>query len=1460
MIIAITTLTLLINSVRVQNFLIQIASSSLSDKLKTEVSVGHVSLFPLNSIIINDLLLKDQQKDTLAFIKQAKLSFEFRELINHKLVFRDLTIKQLNGSVHQYSNNKSNLDFLIEALKSDSSSNKSPYIIAIDDIKILDSRLIYQKDKSDSTGILESRITKISDLDLQLKVKQFSKDSFEISLFKFHLLEANGFEIRNMNFESIFSANTFRIKDFELQLPQTVLNLEKFDLKADPEFGFSKPENIKVAAQFSAKRFTPSDLKMLIPELAHFDEGLSFSGKIDGKISNFKIREFNLNYGAKTKLIAELDLDGLPLINETFIFGDVKTLQTSYTDLQDLISQLQGKPYRLPEAVKQMRNFRYQGKITGFFSNLVAFGNLNTDVGSISTDLLLLAEDNFKTYSFKGTVKSNNIALGKVLNNKNLGDIAFNISSTGTNKSGKFRGDIKGNVKQLKFAGYEYQDISLDGKFSEKDFDGQVVLKDQNIDAEFAGKVDFSKPSNPLFNFGLKVQNLHLYELNLIKSYPNSNLSFELSTDLEGKNLDNIDGVLKISDLHFENNNKTLNAGDVLFISDSDPDNTHFSIQSDYLNGVISGNFKYSNLKDLFTDIAGKFFPSLSNNSNEQVKGDMNIDLKLENTEEISDILELGSTLSGRSTITGNINNNKGNYKLLLKVPELLSGNSKYENFNLSLENKKSILNLSARMQRTNIRKNTLVNWYTINTASGDSISTQLGWQNTSNITVAGEIQTVTKFNKLANRKLKVNLNLLPTQVIMSDSLWDIRSAQFEWIPDSSLVIKNFRFENSQQFISINGTASKSNKDNVHVAMKDLNLEYIMSMLNLRAITIGGSITGDLNLISLLKEPIIISDLDVKNVTLNKALLGDAILASSWNKDTKHVDIKGNFTKNNGKDQVSDVSGFFGPKSDSLHLVFNTRDLNMAFLNRYFEGVVSDFKGSAKGRIELSGPIKKLLFKADAFVSNGGFKMDMLQTRYSFNDSIHLTPYQIKLDKIRLIDEDGNPALANGYVNHNGSFQDMKYDVNIRGDNIMAMNTNAFHDDFFYGKAYIGGNVHIFGDDEECNIVAEGVTRPKTKCYMSMGTASTVSDNNFVRFVPRNYVYLNDNQLQDKRSGNEKVESNFNVKTDIRIEISPEAEMEIIVDPRAGDVITGRGRGDIRIQFDSFSDVNMYGTVNIDYGYYLFTLQTVIRKEFKIDEGSSISWSGNPFLAQVNINGYYPLTASLSDLMDPEELAQVTTRSSIPVNCLLHLTDELMSPTIKFDIDLPSSDESVKQRVKNIINTEEMMNRQILYLLLLNKFYTPDYLRSSPLLGVNEGISFATATVSSQINSWIQHALNSNIFSFGVDWQKSELVNDEVKANFLIQPNNRLVINGNIGYRNDNVTTSTNKFIGDFDVEYKLLETGQVRLNAYNHTIDRAQLREAKTTQGVGIMYREDFESFGEMLKYYWDILTFKKK
>ena len=199
-----------------------------------------------------------------------------------------------------------------------------------------------------------------------------------------------------------------------------------------------------------------------------------------------------------------------------------------------------------------------------------------------------------------------------------------------------------------------------------------------------------------------------------------------------------------------------------------------------------------------------------------------------------------------------------------------------------------------------------------------------------------------------------------------------------------------------------------------------------------------------------------------------------------------------------------------------------------------------------------------------------------------------------------------------------------------------------------------------------------------------------------------------------------------------------------------------------------------------------------------------------------------------------------------------------MTPTIKFEIDLPTADESMKQKVRSVINTEEMMNRQIAYLLAFNSFFNP-----AQVTNANQGTisSFVTSTLSAHLNNFIQKTLKSDILSFGLDYQQTDITDKQYSAQVMLQPNERIILNSNVGYREDNYTQNPeDRYMWDVDFEYLLTDNGKLRFKAYSHTIDRAQLKEAKTTQGMGFVYKEDFQSVAEMFSYYWKVFSEKIK
>jgi len=1454
---------ILLQTSSIQKVLSDAITSELSKKLHTKVTVGKIEYRFFNDVAIHDLYVEDQQRDTLLFVKEANSHFKFWKFFHGKIIFNTIELNQLYGNLIIDKTGHSNIQFIIDSLATPQKNDTSKIQYKIGRFQLKNSRFTFTNLKELQAvpkGVFNPNKLNVRDINIDLSLNIPKKDSFNVQLNRFSAKEATGLTISDFRTEILASKKGLKVPKLNLNLPESKINLENIQLKYDSLSDLLHfATKVRWNAPIKSSSIAFSDLKAFVPEFKNLKGSVIFKGLITGRVKGMHFQKMEIKYGDTFQLNADLDVNGFPDLREAFIYGQIVDLHFQKSDLQDFISDLTRKPFLLPDELNQLGVVHYKGNITGFLNNLVLYGNVLTNIGDITTDVSLKFENELKDLIYSGEVKSDNLQLGKLLANKQLGKASFNLTTEGSKKGNlPLQGTIEAEIPEFHFNGYLYHDIKFDGEYDGKGFDGTADVKDENIDAHFGGKIDMTQQL-PVFNFDLAIQDANLNALKITTKYPDSELSFKAKTNIIGNSLENVNGTLDFDNIRFTNLNKTLNIKKIKITSRIDPDKTNLSISSDFLNGSLNGKFKYNTLAQTINKIVLNYLPSiatLEKTAAEYEPNHINIDFKISNTKEISEIFVLPYTLEGSSTLKGYIDEKNNKIDISGNIPILKSNKQQIENVTLVIENPKQQLIITSHAQIET--KDETLYLFLKAIAAQDTLGVNLGWQNTQQVTNGGDISAVARF-KSENGNFTAQLNIHPTQIIVADSTWNIHPCRIDLNSDSSIHIQNFSFESRKQFIHINGTASRSRNDSISVVMNQLDLDFIMGLLKLKGISLGGIATGKATFLSILDQPVFDANIKVKNFNINHKVIGDANIFSTWDKDKEQILAKGFFIGDKN-DTIVKAYGVYTPKTDTIDIMYDARRFSIEFLSTYFESVAKDFKGYAKGKIRMYGPLKHgVSFEGNGFVSGGQATIKTLQTTYFIDDSVHLTKRTIELRNIKVYDQERNPGNLNAILNHNGFFQHMKYDVNIGGQNVLAMNTHAEDNDYFFGKAYANGTVHIFGDEKEVNINVNAISQPNTKCYIQMGGASKASDNSFVNFINKRIYSKKDLALHTKSPGND-----TNVKVNLLLEVNSNADMELIVDPKGGDVITGKGTGNLRVEFDTFSDVKMYGTYAINNGYYLFTLQNLIRKEFKIDQGSTLSWTGNPKNAQGNLRALYPLTASLSDLKD-ESLTNQATRSSVPVNCVLKLTDNIMKPTVKFDIDLPQSDEGVKQRVRNIINTDEMMNRQILYLLVFSKFYTPDYMGQTATannIGSSEGISLLASTLSAQVNNWASQLFKSNSFQFGVDFRTNDIQSSDIKAQVLYQPNSRLLINGNFGYRTDNITTNASRFINDVDIQYLLTESGKLRFKAYNHTIDRNQQLISKTTQteGLGFVYKEDFNSVGELLRHYWNLVFGKKQ
>ena len=432
----------------------------------------------------------------------------------------------------------------------------------------------------------------------------------------------------------------------------------------------------------------------------------------------------------------------------------------------------------------------------------------------------------------------------------------------------------------------------------------------------------------------------------------------------------------------------------------------------------------------------------------------------------------------------------------------------------------------------------------------------------------------------------------------------------------------------------------------------------------------------------------------------------------------------------------------------------------------------------------------------------------------------------------------------------------MSYNFRFDVRDMLLMNTQESLDFPFYGTVYGTGNASIAGSVMEgVNInVAMTTGSGSTFTYIKDNVTSAIS-NQFIRFVDKTPRRVTEDsvllstyeRVRQRIEAEEERKSDTDIRLNLIVEATPDATMRIIMDPAAGDYISANGSGSLRTEFYNKGNVRLFGNYRINQGIYKFSLQEVIRKDFLIQDGSTITFNGEPLDAMLDIAATYTVnSASLNDLI-PDVGRFIEGQTNVKVNCVMNLTGQLTSPAIKLDLELPNERDEVEALVRNYIPSEEQMSMQILYLLGIGKFYPSETFGT----GQNSDMmsSVLSSTLSGQLNNALSQIIDNNNWNVGTNFSTGERGWTDMEFEGMLSGrllNNRLLLNGNFGYR-DNPMANTN-FVGDFEAEWLVTRSGEIRLKAYNETNDRYYTRTNLTTQGIGIIFQKDFEKWSELM------------
>ena len=1455
----------LLNIPAIQRKATLIAERELSEYLDTQIKIGNIDLGLLNRIIIQNLYVNDQDGKEMLKVARFSAKINLTSLFKGKISINSVQLFGFNAHLNKETpESKPNFQFIIDAFSSDK-ENKKPFNInlRINSLLIRRGMIYYDLLSAPKTpSKFNASHIGIENLSATLSLKAFTKDSLNATIKRLAFNEQSGLNLKRMKSKIVANKKYILLTDFYFSLPMSEFAIDSIEIKNNEMLDFNKiDDNTHYKGEFNASVML-SDISPLLPALKDFKENININLKADGKGQKLRVHTIdiynnnsNINLSANGNIL--LDPNN---IKNTHIEGKISKSNINNKGIITLYQNLTGST-ETPKILNNIEYLKFTGNVSGNSNKLNTHGAITCEAGSIISNITMHKDTTTHKRSFSGHVSTESFNLGELTEKKEgWGNTIFDLEFNGFKYSNKQAASyIKGLIAEFEYKGYRYDNIVLDGQYQTGGFSGKMGMNDKNGKIELSGKFDVQQRI-PVFNLEVDISNLKPYELKLTEKHKGTSISMKMKANFKGNNIDDLQGSLLIDSLNVNAENDKMDYFmDRLSIKATKEDNNNsITILSNFLNGYIKGDYSYKGMFASFNNMIAHYMPTLATYKKKKTKQRNNFKffIQLQNSELLNKLAGIPLDIKMPSTLKGYFSDEQSKIYVNGDFPKLIYNDKLYESGVAIIENKADQLNIQLRGS-TLMSKGAMLNVSAKVEVRKDTVTSSVFWGNNTNVTYSGKVNTQTTFSKGEHNDLITQIDIKPGNVILSDSIWNIHPSTIS-IAKDSINIENFIFEHKDQHIKADGKIGRMKGDACIVNLKNINMQYIMDMIQFHAVEFAGLASGTVHLNHVLKDPDINGRLDVKEFKLNNALLGRADIAAQYNNEKGDIVLNAKINENSSL--FTNVKGLVSISRKGLDLDIDAGGTNLAFLEPFIDNIFSDIKGRVYGNIRLFGPFKQLDLKGNA-KAQAELTVDVLDNRFKLQtDNVLIDEGLFQFNNVNMEDMAGNKGLANGELTHN-KFKNIAYKFKFDTENMLVYNRKTETPEFpFYGQFYTTGNIILKGGNNTLNVDGTLTVGNKTLFTYVLDTASEAADNQFITFVDKTpkrihetietdlYHYLNKPKTEDED------DTPLDVYINFQIEPTEQASMKIIMDQAAGDNITAKGTGNLRMNFYNKGNFEMFGNYNIAEGIYKMSMQNIIRKDFKLRPGGSVSFNGNPREANLDVQAAYTVnSASLNDLIPDAS----TSKNNVKVNCLVNLSGKLTSPSIKFDLELPTVNDEDKELVRSLTSTEDQMNTQIIYLLGIGKFYPFNYAENTNQSNPTSSLAFNT--LSGQLNNMLTQVIDNQNWNIGTNLTTGEKGWSDVEAEAILTGrllNNRLIINGNFGYR-ENTLSNTN-FVGDFEAIWLLTKNGEFRLRGYNQTNDRYFTKSTLTTQGIGFMYKKDFNDWKELIN--WMLLRKRRK
>ena len=1455
-------------------------ASALGSKLATDVRVGRVDVGWLDRIVIDDISVDDRDGNEMLTVARAAVKIDVWGLMDGRVDVSSAQLFGVNGTFYKTDSvTAANYQFVLDAFSSNDTTHKSTDV-HVNSVVIRRANMRYdRRDVAPTPGKFNVNHLEIKDLSTHIIMPYLTDDSVHVMLKRLSVKETSGLDIRDMAFSFKADKSRAELSGFSLVMNGTDIRIDSLAATYNYKGKNIDKTSIRYVGKLAASTVTPADISFLDNRLASMTRPVSLSADIAGTGTSIAVSNLRVDgSGNSLSIVADMALKTVESEDNDTVkrlawLADIDKLYVNGEGIDVISDCLKAWNIQLPSFVGRLGYLSMTATGSGNGSNGSAEATVGTGIGDVDISAKASGE------TVTAAVTAANVDLGAIAGSRQLGAITATADINGHRLGGQIdRVAAKIDVDAFEYNGYRYSDINVDADYNGSLLTANIAVDDPNGSVEMYAEAAVSRRNGAYELSGMTlsgaVNDFCPAGMRLTDRWGDAMFSANIDADITGKDINDMSGYAQISDFTMmagRAKRDTVSADDdiqqirgcalrSLRIETTAANRDHeLTMTSDFGDATVKGTFSYTTLAaSVMSIISGKLPVFIGTYGQASHGNSLTANIRLTDASFISALFGFPLTLQEPLYADVEIDDNNNILNVRARGDNFTYDNTTYNNAVVDIANGTAGDTLAVRVFVKRVTDDGKAMDLDLRAAAlGDVVDSNISWDNHEEHPVKGTLNSSTTFSRDVQGNIGIDMAIHNSEILVNDTVWTVQPSR-AFYANKTLDVDSFAIAHGDQYIRVTGRATASAADSLTADLRDVDIGYILDLVNFHKVEFDGKATGTAYVKKVFsRAPEAYANLTINDFLFQGGRMGTMDAAVRWNNDGKQIEVDA--VCNDGPLSQMPIHGYVSIGRHYIDLNFLPRGTSLEFLLGFCGSFIGDIDATATGDVTLSGDLSEINLTGTA-IADGQMTISSLNTTYHLNnDTIVFIPNEILFDNAIFHDDYGNRGIVNGALHHK-HLTKLTYDLSIEAENLLAYDFKDYGGESFYGTVFATGTCDIIGRIGSIDFNINATAGPGSFIEYDAASESTITEQEFITWrdkqelinmrrtpppaAKRDAAGRPERPAPDLRDMASDMHLNFLVNT------TPDFTLRVLMDKQSGDCISLNGSGTISATYYNKGSFEMFGNYAVESGTYKLTIQNLMTREFIFDDGSLIVFGGDPYNATLNLRAVYTLNSvPLSDLRIGNSFAG----NNVRVDCIMNIVGTPLAPRVEFDLDLPTISSDAQQMVRSLINSEEEMNQQVIYLLSIGRFYAEssggddETSTSQTSLAMQ---SILSGTVSQQINNLLSSFVNISNWNVGANistgdegWNNAEY--EGMLSGKLF--NNRLLLNGQFGYRdNANATTS---FIGDFELQYLLVPSGNLAIRMYNQTNDRYFTKSSLNTQGIGLIMKKDFSTWRELFR-----------